>query len=87
VYLRDKEYGDDGITAPASTIINGVHTRLEYYVDISWSLHSASSSVFRNTRFYIVEGENYPFDAVLSRESAKEYGLMEGIDLRTRRLL
>jgi hypothetical protein len=81
VYPRDKEYGDDGITAPASTIINGVQTLLECYVDISWSLHTASSSVYRNTRFYVVEGENSSFDAVLSRESAKEYGLMEGIDV------
>jgi hypothetical protein len=69
------------MASPVSASINGMQTQLDSCVDISWSLHNSPSEVYRNMRFYVVDSEISSFDAALSEESARKYGIMGVLDV------
>jgi hypothetical protein len=75
------------MASPVSASINGMQTQLDSCVDISWSLHSEPSEVYRNMRFYVVDSENSSFDAALSKESARKYGIMGVLDVGPSKIL
>ena len=45
-------------------------------LEISWNIRSMPQEIYGNTRFYVVDIENPSFDAILSKESIENYGLL-----------
>ena len=64
----------DGAGDSAVEIFNGQEVGVKGYVELVWRLQNNQKKHFC-TRFVVTAEDNPPFDAVLGRKAAREYGL------------